>query len=177
MEKKTVKVAIILILVALVIVSAFLIIEKTTSFELRLGKELDYEEILLLIDEYALVRVDEDTAVFVCNPGFDKHGGSWPKDFSVYLEFDLNSHRVVQEWCISRHSGVFRNGFAENARQEFYAYSDITDVRRGLPTGNIYMGISALEPSYENIGANTDRLQYVELNGLYYFMFLEDFYA
>lgn len=175
MDKKTKKIALILTLAVVLIAAFFVIIEKTTSFELRLKKEMDYEEILLRIDEYALVRIDADTAAFVCYPGFTRHGGQ-PHDFSVYIEFDLNTHSAEYEWCVSRNAGVLRNEFAENARREHYAYSNFFDVRRGLPTYNFYMGISDVEPGYEIIGDYTEQLQYVELNGLYYFVFLEDYY-
>jgi len=175
MDKKTKNIALILILAAVLIAAFFAIIDKTASFELRLKKEMEYEEILLRIDEFALVRIDADTAVFVCKPGFTRHGGQ-PHDFYAYIELDLNTHSTVYEWCASRNSGVLRNEFAENARREQYAYSDIFDVRRGLPTHNLYMGISTVEPGYEIIGDHTEQLQYVEINGLYYFMFLEEYY-
>lgn len=43
-----------------------------------------------------------------------------------------------------------------------------------MPKYDFYMGISSTEPDYANIGPGTEQLQYVELNGLYYFMFQED---
>ncbi len=174
MDKKTRKIALILVLAAIIIAAVFVIIEKTASFEQRLKKEMEYEEILLKLDEYALVRIDENSAAFICSPGANKNVLGWDKAFSVYAEFELGSHSLVEEYYMSKSLGPYFNEFAEYARREHYAYSIFKDVKRGVPKYNFYMGISSTEPDYGSTGTGTEQLQYVELNGLYYFMFQED---
>ncbi len=175
MSKKTVIIAIIIIAAALILVIALLGYANATSFENRLEKEIEYEEILLRYDEFALVRIDCDSVAFVENPGALRSSHNKPHNFSLYIEFDLNTHKTVADWAISRDTGELRNDFAERARQEHYAYSDFYG-RKGIgpPPYNFYLGLSSTEPSYENIGPGTSELHCVELDGIYYFMFLED---
>ena len=175
MSRKTVIIATIIVAAALILAIALLGYVNATSFEKRLEQELEYEEILLRYEDCALVRIDGDSVAFVENPGTLRSSHSAPYNFGLYIEFDLNTHKTVADWAISRHTGVFRNAFAEQARQEYYAYSDFYG-RKGIgpPPYNIYMGLSSVEPSYENIGPGTSELHYVELDGMYYFMFLED---
>ena len=170
MSKKTGRIAIAALAVSIVLIIALLACKNATSFENRLEKEMEYEEILLRFDEYALVRIDGDTAAFVCRPG-----AKTEYEFNVYAEIDLNTHRATVERCISRNSGIFSNDFAEQARQEHHAYSDFYG-RKGIgpPPYKFYMGISTTEPSYEILGPGTSELSWVELEGMYYFMFLED---
>ena len=166
MDKKTIKIALILVLVTIIIVAAFLVIEKTTSFELRLNKAMDYEEILFRLDEYALVRIDSDSVAFVCNPRADESVPSWNKPFSMYAEFDLTDHSLVEEYYIARTLGPFANSFIVEADREHYVYS-----RHSSPTYSFYLGISSMQPGEETVGKGVEQLQYIELNGLYYFMF------
>ena len=175
MGRKTVIIATIIVAAALILAIALLGYVNATSFEKRLEQELEYEEILLRYEDCALVRIDGDSVAFVENPGTLRSSHSAPYNFGLYIEFDLNTHKTVADWAISRHTGVFRNAFAERARQEHYVYSDFYG-RKGIgpPPYDLYMGVSSEEPSYDNIGANTERLMYVELNGLYYFLFLEN---
>jgi len=175
MSRKTIIIAIIIIAAALILVIALLGYSNATSFESRLEKEMEYQEILLRYDECALVRIDDDSVAFVENPGALRSSNGKPYNLLLYIEFDLNTHKTVADWAISRDTGELRNDYAEQARQEHYAYSDFYG-RKGIgpPPYNIYMGLSSTEPSYENIGPGTSELRCVELDGMYYFMFLED---
>jgi len=167
MDKRTKKIALILILVTVAIVCAFIIIEKNTSFKLRLDKAMNYEEILLQTDEYALVRIDSDSAAFVCNPGADESVPAWNKPFSMYAEFDLVDHSLVEEYYIARTLGPFTNSYIAEADKDHYVYS-----RHRSPTHSFYLGISSTQPGEETVGKGVEQLQYIQLNGLYYFMFV-----
>ncbi len=175
MDKKTVKIALIIIAVALVLVVVLLAYGKATSFEHRLEKVTEYEEILMRIDEYALLKIDSDTVAFICNPGADKSVLAWNKPFSVYAEFALDDHSLVNEYYVMKSFGPYNNDYINEASREHYVYMTHSGRRQGVPEYNFYMGLSSTEPSYDSIGVGTEQLQYVELNGLYYFMFLEDF--
>ena len=75
---------------------------------------------------------------------------------------------------------MYPNTYAQEAKQ-LYSYVIYSDVQRGAPTRNFYMGVSETEPSYELLqqaakeGRTVSDLQYAEVDGLYAFMFFEDY--
>ncbi len=172
MDKKTLKIALIVVASVLALVILLLLFGKMTSFESRLKAALDYDELLLRHENYGLVRIDEDSAAFVYVPGSGQMNSRLP----IYVEFDLDTMSVVDEFYTWLSGSPFRNEFAENARRNQYAFRTFINVKRGRPTHNFYMGISDVEPSYELIGEGASELQYVEINDMYFFMYLIDFH-
>ncbi len=171
MDKKTLKITLIVVATVFALVILLLAFGKLTSFESRLKAALDYEELLLRHENYGLVRIDEDRAAFVYVSG----SGQTSRRLPIYVEFDLDTMRVMDEFYTWLAGNPFRNEFAENARRNHYAFKTFMDVKHGRPTYNFYMGVSDVEPSYELIGEGASELQYVEINDVYFFMFLVDF--
>ncbi len=167
--KKSTKAIIGIVAVVAVVVLFLFASGKLDSYETRLKKAMDYEQILLKERRLAFVRIAEDRAAFVCPTASGSAG------LYTYVEFDLDTMEVSDEFYAWRNGGPFPNEFAENARRNRFAYMTYMDVKHGSPTYNFYMGVSEVEPTYELIGEGTSELQYVEINGFYFFMYLEDF--
>ena len=169
MKKKSTKILIGIVAAIVAIVLLLFAAGKFDSYETRLKKAMDYEQILLKEGQYALVRIDNDRAAFVCP------GRAYLAHFYIYVEFDLDTMEISNEFHAMRVGGPFSNEFAENARRAHYANLTYMDVKHGQPTYNFYMGVSDVEPTCELIGEGTSALQYTEINGHYFFMYLEDF--
>ena len=169
MKKKSTKILIGIVAAIVAIVLLLFAAGKFDSYETRLKKAMDYEEILLGEGQYALVRIDEDRAAFICPTASGSAG------LNIYVEFDLDTMEVSDEFYVWRNGGPYLNEFAEKARRDHYAFNTYMDVKHGQPTYYFYMGLSDVEPTYELIGEGTSALQYTEINGHYFFMYLEDF--
>ena len=167
--KKSTKTIIGIVAVVAAFVLVLFALGKLDSYETRLKKAMDYEQILLKEGQYAFVRIDEDRAAFVCPTASGSAG------FYIYVEFDLDTMEVSDEFYVWRNGGPYLNEFAENARRDHYAFDAYKDVKHGRPSYYFYMGLSEVEPAYELIGERTSALQYTEINGYYFFMYLQDF--
>lgn len=167
--KKSTKTIIGIVAVVAAFVPVLFALGKLDSYETRLKKAMDYEQILLKEGRIAFVRIDEDRAAFVCPTASGSAG------LHTYVEFDLDTMEVSDEFYAWRSGGPYSNEFAENARRDYYAFNTYMDVKHGRPTYYFYMGLSEVEPTYELIGERTSALQYTEINGYYFFMYLQDF--
>jgi len=167
--KKSTKAIIGIVAVVIIIVLILFALGKLDSYETRLTKAMDYEQILLKEGQYALVRIDEDRAAFVCPTASGSAG------LNLYVEFDLDTMEVSDEFYVWRNGGPYLNEFAEKARRDHYAFNTYMDVKHGHPTYYFYIGVSEVEPAYDLIGERTSALQYTEINGYYFFMYLQDF--
>lgn len=144
--------------------------------ETQIRRASGCDEILLQSGAYALVKLpDEDNKLyFIAISSRRFLFIRMPARVVHETVFDLDSRTVVgnKTWF----DGDFDNEYVNEARKKYYGYRIYGEVTGGAPLYNFYMGISDVEPSYERLGDRVHELQYAEVDeGLYAFMFIEDF--
>lgn len=180
MTKKygSVKIIILVLLIAvLLLIAASICLKYVIPFETQLGWLMDYDEILLCRDGYAVVRSSGSENMISFIGASRKHVLFLPMQLqlSMQAEFDLETGTVENEnVSFKNQSPEWSNEYAEHARQ-LYAFNWYLADSHGQPEYNFYMGISDTEPSYALLGAGVSELQALEIDGLYIFMFLEEF--
>ena len=161
------------------------ICRNTTLFfpmEAQLSRLTGYDEVELLLGSgaFKIFRAEDHT---LCFAQVQSHRFLWiplPYTMPMRVDFNLDTRTVDYEVTWFQNGSPFPNEYAQEARQ-LYSYSIYGAVEKGAPTYDFYMGVSETRPSYELLeqaagdGDTISDLQYVEIDGLYAFMFREVF--
>ncbi len=163
------------LLLVLTFVIVLTIAYRVIPYEMRLRQYVDYDTVIMQHGIFSVVHNEKENCIYFV--GITNANNIFiPKEKKIFLftKFNLDTRTVENEYYKIRNDGKWSNEFAENAR-ELYAYMTYLQIKHGIPKYNMYMGITEKQPNYESLGTGITELQYVEIDGLFVFMFLEEF--
>ena len=166
--------ALLLVVILVIVTVALLFVPDLIPYETYLKQVVDYDNILMQQGNYCIAQDEEENNLYFVGI-IKKPFASKLKRTALLAEFNLESRTLTEEWFAIKNSGPLSNEFAEKARRDFYIFNLFYDVENDLPRYHFYMGISDIQPTYENLGPGISQLQCVEVDGLYAFIFLEDY--
>lgn len=164
-------------LVVLLVILVLIVFIALSLFpdDMYLKEIVDYDTVIMQHGIFSVVHNEKENCIYFV--GINNGNNIFaPKEKKIFMfaKFNLVTGAVEDECYQINNTGKWDNEFAENAR-ELYAYMTYFQVEHGTPKYNIYMGISEVQPGDVLLGPGTSELQYAEIDGLYVFMFLEEF--